>query len=118
MHNGRTFLNNSLIFLESVGDSDDTSLLCITTNPFCCETNRSGSWFSPQGDALLENSSSSADLYQSWGDDQSIRLSRLSNSSLEELEEGLYRCEIPDRDGITQVIYAGLYSETRGGISL
>ena len=118
MHDGRIILNNSILSLESLGSLDDpvnAPLLCITTNPFCCETNRSGNWFPPQGAALLDNSSSSMGLYQSWEDDQSIQLNKPSDASLGQLEEGLYHCEVPDRDGIMQVVFAGLYSETRGG---
>ena len=113
MHNGRVFLNNSLILLESIGNND-TALMCVTTDPFCCETNRSGNWFPPQGATPLGSSSSSVDLYQSWEDDQSIRLNKPGDANLAQLNEGLYRCEVPDRNGVTQVLYAGLYSETRG----
>lgn len=111
VHDGRALPNNSLISLESL---ERAPLLCVTTDPFCCETNRSGNWFHPQEGAPLTDSPSAMDLYQSWGDDQSIQLNKPSNASILPMNEGLYRCEVPDRDGVTQVVYAGLYSETGG----
>ena len=30
------------------------------------------------------------------------------------LENGLYRCEIPDSEGDTQTLYAGVYSDDEG----
>ena len=117
VHEGELIPNNSVISLESLGDSNVTRLLCVTTQPFCCDTNRSGNWFPPsEGSGPLDSSPNSLRLYQSWGDDQSIQLNR--PSGLNSIERGLYRCEVPDMDSIVQNLYIGIYSPDEGKLLL
>ena len=113
VHEGELIPNNSVISLESLGDSN-ARLFCVTTQPFCCDTNRSGNWFPPsEGSEPLDSSPNTLHLYQSWGDNQSIQLNR--PSGVNSTERGLYRCEVPDRDNITQILYVGIYSSADEG---
>jgi len=93
--------------LDSLGDEDGSALLCVTTLPYCCDTNRSGNWFPPDSEQPLDTSPNSTLLYQSWGDDQSIQL--LSNDS-DATVGGLYSCKVPDKDGVEQTLFVGIYS--------
>lgn len=116
VQDGQLIPNNSLLSLESLGDRNEStsgSLHCVTTNPFCCLTNLSGSWFSPGSNIPLDTEESSLMLSQSWSDNQSIQLNR--NRQVTSAEGGLYRCEVPDKDGVTQTVYAGIYSSANDG---
>ena len=110
---GQLIANNSIISLVNLTDNP---LLCVTTQPSCCDTNRSGSWFPPGGGNQLEDSpQDSAGLYQRWEDDQSIQLLRQSGAV--SVEEGLYHCIVPDKDGVTQTLYVGISSSDNEGTS-
>ncbi len=116
VHEGQEISNNSIISLESLGNFNTSStspLLCVTTHPSCCDTNRSGNWFPPSNTAPLETSLNSSELYQSWGDNQNISLNRPSGIS--STESGLYRCEVPDKDNVVQNLYVGVYSSADEG---
>ena len=110
VHQGSPISNNSVLLLDSLAISP---LHCVTTMLSCCDTNRSGSWFTPGGNAPLNGSINSTELYQSWGDDQSIRLH--SSGDTDAVESGVYRCEVADREGITQILYVGVYSNITAG---
>ena len=118
VHEGSLISNNSLFSLDSLGDINATSsapLLCITPLEPCCDTNRMGNWFSPEsGDTPLGTSGTNAtELFQSWGDDQSVQLNR--GSGVATIESGLYRCEVPDSDNNTQTLYVGVYASADEG---
>lgn len=114
MHEGSLISNNSLLLLDSLGDGNttDTPLHCYTPLSPCCNTSRHGTWVAPgAGNTPLSDSQDSTGLYQSWGDNQIIRLHR---SIAMDSAEGLYHCEVPDRDGVTQRLYVGIYNTTAG----
>ena len=106
-HEGSVLPNNSILSLDSLGDGNASSrpLLCVTPLQPCCDTNRSGNWF--LGDDPLEDFNNSTDLYQSWGDDQTVQLNR--GSAADFMEGGLYHCEVPDADNVTRTLYVGVY---------
>ena len=108
VHEGSTLPNNSVISLDSLGNgniNNSRPLFCFTPLQPCCDTNRSGNWF--LGDHALNEFRNSTNLYQSWGDDQSVRLNRGSEAA--SIEGGLYRCEVPDAANITRFVYVGVY---------
>ena len=110
--------NNSLISLESLGNfnaTTNTPLLCVTSFiPDDADVeDYIGNWFPPQGDAPLGVSSNTTDLYQSSEDEQSVGLNR--PSEVASVESGLYRCEIPDNENVTQTLYVGVYSTDNDG---
>ena len=105
---GQLIPNNSVLSLNSF--CNGTSLFCVTNRPFCCDTNRLGSWYPPDYPDPVDNvSNTSSALDQAWGDDQSVRL-----FGVDSVESGLYRCEVPDRDNVTQILYVGIYSNEEG----
>lgn len=116
VHEGQLIPNNSIVALESLGDYNATfanPLLCVTTLPSCCDTNRSGNWFPPSGGGPVDSAPDSPDLYQNWEDNQSIELHR--PSSVVSVEGGLYRCEVPDGDRVVQMLYVGVYTSPNEG---
>lgn len=114
-HEAQLIPNNSIILLlENDNVTAIGPLLCITTLPSCCDTNRAGNWFPPEGNDPLNNASSnSMGLYQSWTDDQTIELNGLSEEGFS--ESGLYYCEVPDRENNLQTLYVGIYSSADDG---
>ena len=118
MREGAVIPNNSPISLESLGDFNATTnipLLCVTSSfiPDADVEDYVGNWFRPQGDAPLGVSSNTTDLYQSSEDEQSVGLNR--PSEVASVESGLYRCEIPDNENVTQTLYVGVYSTDNDG---
>lgn len=108
VHEGQLIQNNSLISLEAFTNS----LYCITNNPMCCDTS-SGNWFPPRDDDPVSTSPNSTTFYHFWRNNQSIELSIL-NDSAGIVDDGLYRCEILDKENVTQTLYVGIYSSTEG----
>ena len=99
MHNGQMISNNTLLSLNDLGNSS-TPLSCVTNQLLCCDSS-SGGWFSPGGNIMDDGSENSTELYQSF-ENQKIQLLRPS---------GLYWCEIPDQNNVTQTFYVGIYSD-------
>ena len=105
-----TYQNNSIVFLEGIGEGDD-ALLCMTKLTDCCRPeNRSvlGNWFFPNGTRVPSNSGSRWDFYRTRGQ-MVVRLNHKGGG-----EEGIYHCEIPDTMKVIQTIYIGVYSESTG----
>ena len=110
---GTTYRNNSIVFLEDIGEGDD-ALLCITNHTACCRrpytgVNGSvlGNWFFPN-ESRVPSSGDQWDFHRTRGQ-MVVRLHRRSGG-----EEGIYRCEIPDAMNVTQTIYIQVYSASTG----
>ena len=107
---GTTYQNNSIVFLEDIGEDDD-ALLCVTNRT---ETNSSiafGDWFFPNGTTVpseVANNQYQQDIYSDRGQ-MVVRMHRRRGG-----EEGIYHCEIPDAMNVTQTIYIGVYSASTG----
>ena len=108
---GTTYQNNSIVFLEDIGEGGD-ALLCLTDLTACCRLRSAsgngtvlGNWFFPNG-TRVPSSSKNWDFHRTRG--QSVlRLQRRRGG-----EDGIYSCEISDTMNVTQTIYIGLYSRT------
>ena len=97
----------------------DSRILCITTNPDCCamSDNRMGFWYFPSG-TQVSFRSSGEDIYRIRSGAESMSSMRLATIMLGRRDErlnargpiGLYRCIIPDRHGINQMLIVGVYS--------
>ena len=93
---GSTVLNNnSLVFHGSIGEGQDDSLRCVTDNSECC-TNGQGNWYDERGDEVHDGNS---DLYVTRGQ-RVVYLNRRTGGST-----GLWRCDIPDSNGVQQSLY-------------
>ena len=114
---GKSYHNNSFVFLEDIGDSDD-ALLCITNQTACCrrphtgeEESAMGNWFFPNGTRVSsytvnETSGLQLNVYTTRGE-MVVRMHRRRDG-----EDGIYRCEIPDAMNVTQTIYIGVYTRS------
>ena len=112
--NGTIYRNNSLVSLEDIGEGDG-ALLCITNLTTCCRPPyidgeiRSvvGNWFFPNG-TKVPSSGSQWDFHRTRGQ-MVVQMHRRRGG-----EDGIYRCEIPDAENVTQTTYIGVYSASTG----
>ena len=94
-----TFLkNNSFVFRGPIREGQDDSLHCVTDNSECC-SNGQGNWYDERGDEVHEGSDGNSDLYVTRGQGV-VYLNRRTGGST-----GLWRCDIPDSNGVQQSIY-------------
>ena len=105
---GETSLNNnSFVFYGSIGEGQDDSLRCVTNNSECC-SNGQGNWYDERGDKVHQGSDGNSDLYVTRGQGV-VYLNRRTGGSL-----GLWRCDIPDSNGVQQSLYIYLGTEETG----
>ena len=108
MLGGITYPNNTAVILEHIGEEDKNSLLCITTDIHCCQTNKQGNFYYPNGELVLplsQASSSRQNLYLTHNNG-SISLKRQPGETFPPL--GKYRCEIPDTRGTLQNLFINI----------
>ena len=102
MLQGRTYLNNSVVAINDIGEGDN-ALLCMTDKPGCCKPpygpQYEGEFYYPNNSAIGFSSTNS--LYRNRGP-QVVRLNRRNNDLS---PTGVYRCEIPDSNGRNWSIY-------------
>ena len=106
-----TYQNLSVVALEDIGDGDD-ALLCITNQTACCQSSDGngfvlGNWFFPNG-TRVSSSGNQWDFYRTRGH-MVVHLNRKRGG-----EEGIYHCEILDTMNVTQSLYIGVFSISRG----
>ena len=103
---GSTVLkNNSFVFRGSIGEGQDDSLHCVTDNSECC-SNGQGNWYDERRDEVHQGSDGNSGPYVTRGQGV-VYLNRKTRGSV-----GLWRCDIPDSNGVQQSIY--IYLGTRG----
>ena len=110
-HDGQIIPNNSVIGIDDFGE-DLESIFCITNKSDCCNTVTSeniGRWLLPDNTALPSNR---ADLFVIRGTGV-ISLNRIQDQ--EEVDDGLFLCEIPNVDGVVTNLYIGVYSNSTSG---
>ena len=96
LHN-QTYLNNSVVAIDDIGEGDN-ALLCVTDNTECC-SNRVGQFYYPDNTTVSFSGTNS--LYRNRGP-HVVRLNRKNNVLS---PTGIYRCEIPDANGDMQDVY-------------
>ena len=100
--------------LEDIGEGDG-ALLCITNLTTCCRPPYTdgemrgavGNWFFPNG-TRVPSSGSQWDFHRTRGQ-MVVQMHHRRGG-----EDGIYRCEIPDAESVTQTIYIGVYSASTG----
>ena len=113
--NGTTYLNNSIVTLEDIGEEGD-ALFCVTNLTACCQQhadeNRSaiGDWFFPNA-TRVPNEYVSPTKWDFYRDRETmmVLLHRRRGGV-----KGIYRCEIPDSMDVNQSIYIGVYTASTG----
>ena len=113
--NNTTYLNNSLVTLEDIGEND-TALLCRTNLTDCCNHSYTGgyksaigNWYFPNGSRVPSGYSYSWSDYYRTRDFMVVHLNRRSGGV-----EGIYRCEIPDSMNVFQTLNIGVYNTNSG----
>ena len=101
--------NNSIVTNTDIG-TGSAALLCITTyTPCCTSANPETQWFFPNGSQVPNNPSLP---YQRWRGFNPGRVILIRNS--ESTTTGIFCCDIPDANGVTQSLYVGIYTSTTG----
>ena len=104
---GAVLNNNSFVFRGPIGEGQGTSLHCVTDNSGCC-TNGQGNWYDEGGDEVHQGSDGNSDLYVTRGQ-RVVYLNNRTGGSV-----GLWRCAIPDSNGVQQSIYIYLGTPEAG----
>ena len=105
LHHGQTYLNNSNVAINDIGEGDN-ALLCVTDKPDCCKPpngSLQGDFYYPDN-TLVRNQAKYDSLYRNRGP-QVVRLNRRSNTHS---PTGIYKCEIPDFTGWNRIIYINI----------
>ena len=105
---GNNILNNSILFRGSIGEGQDDSLRCVTDNSECCTNGPQGNWYDKRGVEVHEGSDGNSDLYVTRGQGV-VYLNNRTGGRL-----GLWRCDVPDSNGVQQSIYIYFGTADRG----
>ena len=100
--------------LTDIDEGDTAALLCLTDQEMCCRSSDGngflGEWYFPNGIVVLDGMESNNSIFRNRGASR-VRLNRRYNT---QSPTGVYRCEVPDRDGTNQSIYVGVYQQSSG----
>ena len=103
---GDGLVNNSYILRPNIGVGHNDSLHCVTDNSDCC-SNGEGNWYDRAGE-VHQGPDGDSSLYVRRGDGV-IYLDRRRGGS-----SGMWRCDIPDSNGVLQSIYIYLGTDITG----
>ena len=100
--------------LEDIGEKD-RALLCVTDKPTCCRSPYTdgtgkkalGNWFFPNG-TRVPSSGSQWDFHRTRGDMMVLLHKRRGGVN------GVFYCVLPDKEGIQQTTYIGVYTGNVG----
>ena len=110
---GSGLLNNSYILrgdlTTGIGDGVNNSLHCVTNSSDCCNSSGQGNWYDQKGREVQQGPDGDSVLYVTRGDGV-VYLNRRERGGT----SGLWRCDIPDSDGVQQSIYIYLGTPTSG----
>ena len=107
---GDVLVNNTFIFRGApvhIGEGHNDSLHCVTDNSDCC-SNGEGNWYDVTGGEVQQGPVGNSSLYVTRGDGVVYLNRRRGGSS------GMWRCDIPDSNGVLQSIYIYLGTPTTG----
>ena len=95
--------------VEEIGEGED-ALRCMTDNTSCCRSHRGqvlGNWFFPNG-SRVPGTGLQWDFQRTRGH-MVVLLHRKRGGVT-----GVYRCVVPDKEGIVQTTYIGVYTASGG----
>ena len=106
---GNVMVNNSFIVRGNISEGQNDSLHCVTDNSDCCNATNStqGNWFDPMEREVQQGPDGNHSLYVTRGDGV-VYLNRRTGQS------GMWRCDIPDSNGVQQSIYIYLGTSATG----
>jgi len=104
IQNGLVYRNNSEIDITQVGEAT-FALSCRTTLAGCCRFPPVGEWYYPNGN-IVNVQREEEDFYRNRDDEGNVYLHR---RNAPQLPRGIYRCVIPDQNGVTVSFHVGLY---------
>ena len=99
--------------ITDIGDvADGSRLICTTTVRPCCKDGKQGEWYYPDG-TVVPDSTENEDFFRNRGDDGEVRLNRIRNNAIS--PTGIFHCELPVSDNVTQTLYVGVYATNDNG---
>ena len=107
---GDVLTNNSFIVRGppvNIGEGQNDSLHCVTDNSDCCN-NGQGNWYDVRGGEVQQGPDGDSNLYVTRGDGV-VYLNRRRGE-----QSGMWRCDIPDSNGVQQSIYIYLGTSATG----
>ena len=106
----RVLTNSSYIDRGGIGEGVNNSLKCVTDTSDCCAGAGSdvGNWFDRNGNEVHQGAGGDTNLYVTRGEGV-IYLNRIKGGAI-----GMWRCDIPDSDGMMQSIYIYLGTPNTG----
>ena len=110
---GHVLTNNSFILRGgsvNIGEGQNDSLHCVTDNSDCCN-NGQGNWYDVTGGEVQQGPDEDSNLYVTRGDG-AVYLNRRTGG-----QSGMWRCDIPDSNGVQQSIYIYLGTMETGNCS-
>ena len=102
---GHLVPNNSIVTINNIGEGF-SELVCLTNDENCCDSSSGGRWLFPN-DSVVP---ASGDVYEGRGPS----FLSLNSGSGVEVDNGLFRCEIPNTEGVDTTSYIGIYSTDLG----
>ena len=108
---GNALVNNSYIFRGNISEGQNDSLHCVTNNSDCCN-NGQGNWYDVTGGEVQQGPDGDSNLYVTRGDGV-VYLNRRTGG-----QSGMWRCGIPDGNGVQQSIYIYLGTTNKGFYSI
>ena len=108
LHN-RHYGNNSVVFLEDIGEGSG-ALFCLTNNTECCGSNNEDGWYFPNSSLVHLTSQHKDKIGMNVSRGASvIRLHNINTKNNRNVSTGVFRCVIPDVSGSNQALYIGIY---------
>ena len=107
---GDVLVNNSFIVRGApvhIREDHNDSLHCVTDNSDCC-SNGEGNWYDERGREVHQGPDGDSNLYVTRGDGV-VYLNRRRGG-----RSGMWRCDIPDSNGVQQSIYIYLGTSETG----
>ena len=106
---GMTLPNNSIVTNTDIG-TYAAALVCATTYTLCCTSgNPETEWYFPNETLVLNDPRLP---YQRNRGRNPGRVILIRNS--ESTTTGIFHCDIPDANGVTQSLYVGIYNSATG----
>jgi len=111
-----TYANHSILDITDIAETASLALYCITTYfPCCTSANPETQWYFPNGSAVPDSFESNIHVgnlpySRSRSSSGTVRLNRNPQGNT----TGIFHCDIPDANNVTQSLYIGIYTSTTG----